>query len=110
MTSLWSATAGPRLASQGPNRAGVQHAGRGGDRETERLKKESRKRLECLLEQTWWPARRLRRLWSFHLRSSGFYIPATHQRSHLAEEVLRRPIHWGLRSPAVLRLRRTGVP
>lgn len=42
---------------------------------------------ECLLEQARWPA------WSFHLRSSGFYIPAMHQRSHHAEEVVRCSVH-----------------
>lgn len=43
---------------------------------------------ECLLEQVRWSAC-LRQRWSFHLRSSGFYIPAMHHRSHHAEEVLQ---------------------
>lgn len=46
----------------------------------------------------------LQRSWSFHLRSSGFYIPAMHHRSHCAEEVLHRSVHTGLFSPAVLKV------
>lgn len=57
----------------------------------------------CLLKQVRWPAC-LQQPWSFHLRSSGFYIPAMHHRSHHAEEVLHRSVRTGLYSPAVLKV------
>ncbi len=60
---------------------------------------------ERLLEQMRWPAC-LQQPWSFHLRSSGFYIPAMHHRSHHAEETciglftqdrtVQRFSKWGL--------------
>lgn len=50
--------------------------------------KEQDCRMECLLERARWPAC-LQQACTFHLRSSGFHIPAMHHRSHHAEEVDR---------------------
>lgn len=58
---------------------------------------------EGLLEQVRWPAC-LQQPWSFHLRSSGFYIPAMHHRSHYTEEVLHRSVCIGSYSPAILKV------
>lgn len=68
--------------------------------------REQKRRMESLIEQVRWPAW-LHQHWSFHLRSSGFYIPAMHRHSHHAEEV--QPTTLCSHSPAIPKLESEGV-
>lgn len=43
------------------------------------------------------------------MRSSGFYIPAMHHRSHHAEEVVRRSVRTGSHTPEILKVESAGV-
>lgn len=70
----------------------------------EEKEQDCRMESECLLERARWPAC-LQQACSFHLRSSGFHIPAMHHRSHHAEEVVRAGSH----SPAILNLESGGA-